>query len=128
MGRKTGKGVSRELPRQSGNRGEDAAAAYLQGRGCEILDRQWRCRCGELDLVAREGDVICFVEVKLRKAGSRILPREAVDRRKQEKLRKTAALWLAAKAPEAPARFDVAEVFALPDGELRIDYLPDAFQ
>ena len=51
----------------AGDRGETAVAAYLEGRGCTILARQWRCRQGELDLVARSPEgVLCFVEVKLR--------------------------------------------------------------
>lgn len=53
--------------RESGDRGERAAAEFLEGRGCEILAAQWRCRYGELDLVARNREgTICFVEVKLR--------------------------------------------------------------
>ena len=71
-----------------GDRGEAAAAQYLRKRGCQLLASQWRCRYGELDLVARDRDgTICFVEVKLRSGSFAGLPREAVDRRKQERLR-----------------------------------------
>ena len=104
-------------------------ARYLEERGCTILDRQWRCRGGELDLVARErSGIVCFVEVKLRGAGAIGLPREFVDGRKQRRLRLAASLYLAEKGLDhAPARFDVAEVLE-EGGRLRIHYLADAFQ
>ena len=104
-------------------------ARYLEERGCTILDRQWRCRGGELDLVARErSGIVCFVEVKLRGAGAIGLPREFVDGRKQRRLRLAASLYLAEKGlDDAPARFDVAEVLE-EGGRLRIHYLADAFQ
>ena len=63
-----------------GDRGEAAAAQYLRKRGCQLLASQWRCRYGELDLVARDRDgTICFVEVKLRSGSFAGLPREAVE-------------------------------------------------
>ena len=103
--------------KREGDRGEAAVAAYLEARGCEILARQWRCRQGELDLVVRTPEgILCFVEVKLRSAGAIGLPREAV-----------AALYLSTCETDAPARFDVAEVYAEDDGNLRVEYLEDAF-
>lgn len=115
--------------REAGDRGEAAVGRYLRSRGMTILDTQWRCRMGELDLVARTSSgVVCFVEVKLRKAGSIGLPREAVDGRKRERLRRTALLWLAEHQEDSPARFDVAEVYEIPGGRLEIHYMEDAFQ
>lgn len=112
-----------------GGRGEAAAAQYLRKRGCQLLASQWRCRYGELDLVARDRDgTICFVEVKLRSGSFAGLPREAVDRRKQERLRAAAACYLSQHDLDAPARFDVAEVYT--DGvhrPLRLEYLENAF-
>ena len=71
-----------------GDRGEAVTAQYLRERGYALLASQWRCRYGELDLVARDRDgTICFVEVKLRGGDLAGLPREAVDRRKRERLR-----------------------------------------
>lgn len=115
--------------KDAGNRGEAAAARYLQSRGCEILETQWKCRYGELDLVARTKDgMLCFVEVKLRGAGAIGLPREFVDRRKQERLRKAAAAYISGRClDDVPARFDVAEVYQGGDGVLRLAYLEDAF-
>ena len=76
----------------------------------------------------RQG-TICFVEVKLRGAGAIALPREAVDRRKRERLRAAAALYLSRHEIDAPARFDVAEVYTDEQARIiRLEYLADAFQ
>lgn len=113
----------------AGDRGEAEAAKYLRKKGCVLLASQWRCRFGELDLVARDRrGVVCFVEVKLRSAGSIGLPREFVDGRKQERLRQTAAAYLSTYDIDAPARFDVAEVYMEKDGKLRVEYLENAFE
>lgn len=116
--------------RAAGIRGEAEVAKYLRKKNYVLLASQWRCRFGELDLVARDKrGTVCFVEVKLRGADSIGLPREFVDRRKQERLRAAAAAYLAShELDDAPARFDVAEVYAESDGTLRIEYLENAFQ
>ena len=112
-----------------GDRGEAAAAQYLRKKGHTTLASQWRCRFGELDLVARnKRGTVCFVEVKLRSAGAIGLPREFVDARKQERLRTAAAAYLSTHDIDAPARFDVAEVYAENDGALRVEYLENAFE
>ena len=96
-----------------GNRGEAEVARYLRKKGYTLLASQWRCRFGELALVARDRrGIVCFVEVKLRSDTAHGLPREAVDRRKQERLRTAAALYLSTHDIDAPARFDVAEVYS----------------
>lgn len=114
----------------SGDRGEAAVARYLRERGCTLLESQWRCRFGELDLVARDpGGLLCFVEVKLRSNLSHGLPRDYVDGRKRERLRQAAALYMSCRGLDEPARFDVAEVYSEENGGVRrIVYLPDAFQ
>lgn len=112
-----------------GDRGEDLAGDYLLAHGYQLLDRRWRCRYGELDLVARDaGGTICFVEVKLRSSGRAGLPREAVDRRKRERLRTAAACYLSQHDLDVPARFDVAEIYTdEAHRPLRLEYLEDAF-
>ena len=113
-----------------GNRGEAEVARYLRKRACTLLASQWRCRYGELDLVARDrSGTVCFVEVKLRRAGGAALPREAVDLRKQQRLRSAAALYLSQHEIDAPARFDVAEVYTDENHRITgVTYLADAFQ
>ena len=113
----------------AGDRGEAEVARYLRKKGYTLLASQWRCRFGELDLVARDRrGTVCFVEVKLRSTGSIGLPREFVDARKQERLRTAAAAYLSTHNIDAPARFDVAEVYAENDGKLRVEYLENAFE
>ena len=115
--------------RQLGDRGEAAVARAMARRGYAVLDRQYRCRWGEIDIVARDpAGTLCFVEVKRRGPCSIGLPREFVDGRKQEKLRKTAGAYLAESGEDCPARFDVAEVFEETGGVLRIEYLENAFE
>lgn len=115
--------------KDAGDIGEAAVAGYLRSCGCEVLESQWRCRFGELDLISRAGDgTLCFVEVKLRGAGAIGLPREFVDGRKRERLRKAAAAYMSASGlDDVPARFDVAEVYREGSGALRVEYLEDAF-
>ena len=113
----------------AGDRGEAEVARYLRKKGYTLLASQWRCRFGELDLVARDRrGTVCFVEVKLRSTGAIGLPREFVDARKQERLRTAAAAYLSTHDVDVPARFDVAEVYAENDGRLRVEYLENAFE
>ena len=113
----------------AGDRGEAEVAKYLRKKGYTLLASQWRCRFGELDLVARsKRGVICFIEVKLRSAGAIGLPREFVDERKRQRLRTAAAAWLSQHEIDAPARFDVAEVYAGENGAFRVEYLENAFE
>ena len=97
--------------KRRGDRGEEAAAAALERRGYQVLERQYRCRWGEIDLIAwaPEG-VLCFVEVKSRTGTRFAAPREAVTAAKQRKLRNAASWYLAQTELDCPCRFDVAEV------------------
>ena len=111
----------------AGNRGEAAVARYLRQKGYTLLESQWRCRFGELDLVAKDKrGLLCIVEVKLRGSGSIALPREFVDSRKQQRLRSAAEMYLSQQELDASARFDVAEVYE-ENGQLRINYIENAF-
>jgi putative endonuclease len=94
-----------------GNLGEDAAARYLESRGMRVLDRNWRYRQWELDLVCRDGDTLVFVEVKTRGRGALGTPADGLDRTKQARLAKAAARYLSAKGLwDEPCRFDLAAV------------------
>lgn len=94
-----------------GNLGEDAACAALRRAGLNVLARNVRRPTGEIDIVAREGKTIAFVEVKARSSLRYGQPSEAVGRAKQAKIVRTAAVWLAENGLEdAPVRFDVVEV------------------
>jgi putative endonuclease len=94
-----------------GGRGEQRAAEHLVSLGYEIIERNYRCRYGEIDLIAKEGGDLVFVEVKSRRSNSFGFPSEAVDRRKQEKLIKTAQRYVVERSlGEVDSRFDVVEV------------------
>ena len=98
--------------RRLGADGEAVVAAWYTDRGYEVLDRNWRCRDGELDLVLAQGRVFVFCEVKSRSSTEFGIPAEAVTRTKQARLRRLAARWLEDAAPRRPReiRFDVASV------------------
>jgi putative endonuclease len=112
-----------------GAHGERIATAYLTGAGLRMLDRNWRCREGELDIVAREGDALVFCEVKTRRGVGYGFPVEAVTSAKQRKLRVLAQRWLAAHDEHAPdLRFDVVGVLVRPARPARVTHLRAAFQ
>jgi len=124
-----GSGAEMRGTKASGDQGEDRAARYLAERGYAVLERQWRCRFGELDIVARSpGGVLCFVEVKRRGRGAIGLPREFVDGHKRERLRRAAGAYMSFRGLDVPARFDVAEVYEESGGGLRVVYLENAFE
>ena len=90
-----------------GRAGEDAAAALLEARGYRIVGRNVRLPGGEIDIIARDGDTVVFVEVKARASAAYGNAAGAVDARKRATLRAVASDWLQIAAPRAHARFDV---------------------
>ena len=114
--------------KQIGDWGEKQVACWLRERGYSILAQGYRCRFGEIDLIAQKGDTLCFVEVKLRSNGQYGRPMDYVGYAKQQRLRTTAELYLSTHDPDAKARFDVAEVFCDRDHkQARIAYHENAF-
>jgi putative endonuclease len=108
--------------------GERVAARHLQDLGLVILDRNWRCSDGEVDLILRDGDDIVFCEVKTRRGGLFGTPAEAVDHRKVRKLRQLAGRWLAESTVRPRGiRFDVVEVYPQPRGATRVAHIRSAF-
>lgn len=111
--------------------GESLAAAYLQKKRYKILATGYRCRFGEIDLIAADRRHLVFVEVKLRKSNSFANAKDFVDYHKQNRLRTTAELYLSQNPTELPARFDVIEIYA-PQGietaKPEIHHLEDAFE
>lgn len=111
--------------RKAGAEKERLAAAYLKEKGYVILESNYRCRYGELDLVARHGKLLVIVEVKFRKTGSCGDPAEAVDWHKQRKICRVTLDYLMRHPyfQGKPCRFDVISVY----GDGRIRHIEDAF-
>ncbi|MHB8828474.1 MAG: YraN family protein [Syntrophales bacterium] len=111
-----------------GKRGEELAAAYLAKVGYKIIERNYRCVFGELDIVAEEGDSIVFIEVKSRRSAAYGDPQLAVDFRKQKKISMVALDYLEKKRQHnRNARFDVVAVKLLPAGTT-IELIKNAFE
>ncbi len=117
---------------RAGKAGEDYTAGWLTRQGYEILDRNWHCPWGEVDLIARKGETAAFVEVKARRPGAMVSPLEAVDRRKQQRLIKTAQAWLAQNGGDLQPRMDVAAVTVTEEEGRQLisgfDYYEGAFE
>ena len=98
--------------KERGNWGEERAALYLRLHGYKIVERNFRCRQGEIDIIARKGDVVAFVEVKQRKNADFGEAREFVTFSKQRRIIAAAELWLLKTGCGLQPRFDVIEVYA----------------
>lgn len=97
--------------RQKGKEGEDLAVNYLKKMGYKIIETNFSCRLGEIDIVAKDGKTYCFIEVKLRKSEEFGSPLEAVDHRKASKLIKTAKYYcLKNNLSDVALRFDVVGI------------------
>lgn len=122
--------MSGQESRLLGRWGEALAAEHLRRAGYQILAANWRSRFGEIDLIAADQNYLCFVEVKLRKSAAFGGAGEFVDRRKQNKLRLTAELYLSCHQTRLQPRFDVIEVYAPqgPDTKApRVRHIENAF-
>ncbi len=109
--------------------GEEQAARCLRRKGYRIVERNFRCRWGEIDLIAEKRDCLAFVEVKLRKDDRFAEAREFVTAAKQRRLLAAAQLWLAQHETDRQPRFDVIEVYAPAGarGPVRITHIENAF-
>jgi len=104
--------------------GEDLAARYLVVRGMAILERNWQCDLGEIDLVARDGDALVVCEVKTRRGAGFGTPAEAVTLRKAARLRKLAVRWLTEhRVTPAEVRIDVVSVVVPRSGSPVVEHL-----
>ena len=116
---------------QIGNLGEDLVADYLKSKCYIIVKRNWRDRFGEIDVIAENGVHIIFVEVKTRTEDALVSGREAIDRKKAERIRKTALSFINRFYRNLSSRFDVAEVtvYTRDDNTVgyKLNYIKSAF-
>jgi len=112
---------------ETGRTGESLAARFLEGRGMEILARNHRTSRGEVDLVCRDGDVICFVEVRTKRSEEMGTPEESIGRRKARRVVAAATDWAVRHGGlERPMRFDVVAI-VLGDGPPVVRHHRNAF-
>lgn len=116
--------MSRQNDRQTGAFYEEKACLYLKKNGLKILERNFRIRQGEIDIVAWDRGTLVFVEVKFRKDASKGLPEEAVDRKKQKQISRVALFYLSFRhlPLTPPCRFDVVAI-----SKNEINWIPNAF-
>lgn len=111
--------------------GEDAACRYLKRKGYRLLERNYTCRMGEIDIIAQKGRFVIFAEVKLRKNADFGQAKEFVTEAKQRRVIVAAERWLVQNRTELQPRFDVIEVYA-PEGletkKPEIHHIEDAYQ
>lgn len=111
----------------TGRQGENIALDYLKNEGYLIVERNYRCHLGEMDIIAKEGDTLVFVEVKSRRSRNFGAPQEAVGTKKQRKLSMIALFYLQEqRAPEVNARFDIIAVH-IGSGKPHVELIRDAF-
>ena len=114
-----------------GGWGEALAAEYLRKKRYTIVAQGYRCRFGEIDLIVKNRKYLAFVEVKLRKSDRFAGAMEFVDRRKQDRIRMTASMYLSQNETKLQSRFDVIEIYAPQGMETQrpeIIHMEDAFQ
>ncbi len=113
-------------PHEVGREGEDLAAAYLADTGYDVIERNWRCRFGEVDIVAEDGDTTVLVEVKTRLVWgeqAKAIPELAVDFEKKERYRKLAHTYMSQNEECRKLRVDVIAISLTPEHEGQIRHL-----
>ena len=109
-----------------GKLGEELAVNYLIGKGYEILERNWHNIHKEVDIIAKDGQFLVFVEVKARRSSEYGEPDLAVTKRKQRMLIAAANAYITRNKLDVEARFDIVSII-FKDGESMIDHIEDAF-
>jgi putative endonuclease len=111
-----------------GRKGESLAREFFKQKGFTIVAHNFHCRCGEIDLIIREKHALRFVEVKYRRSTEFGLPQESVQKKKQDKIRKTALFWLKLRRfpMDSEMHFDVLAISEA-SGKIDYDYIEDAF-
>lgn len=110
-----------------GDKGEEFTAKFLKKNKYKIIERNYSCKLGEIDIIAEDKEYLLFVEVKTRQEGQMLEPRYSVDKKKQQKILRTASYYLQNNKNKKQPRFDIAEVIVNNEGKMSINYLENAF-
>lgn len=114
-------------PKEIGAYGEQLVARHMGTNGCMVLGTNYSCNDGEIDVIALEGDILVFTEVKTRKKDAWVSGEEAITREKQRKILKTALHYLEENQMDLQPRFDVGVVVYDEEGTIEINYIKAAF-
>lgn len=116
------------LKKQLGDAGEAAARRYLEDRGYQFVGANWRCKCGEVDLIMKDGSVLVFVEVRVRWDGTKFgESADTVSWQKQRKLIRTAQAYQQAQSYWGDMRFDVMAIDCEAAGSFKMEHISHAF-
>lgn len=114
--------------KELGQKGERAAASFLENRGLNILERNWKCSYGEADIIAKEDDTLIFCEVKTRRSTAAGFPEDSVTLAKQKRYSRIAHVYASRTEEEYEnIRFDVIAIFVLTDSQALLRYIKNAF-
>ncbi len=116
-----------DLLKDLGKKGEDIAVALCRDKGYVVLEQNYRTPHGEIDIIAKDGNIFVFIEVKARRGDAFGAPFEAVTLRKRKKISKVAMSYLKRFRKEMPVRFDVISI-SMTDENLHPEYIQDAFE
>ncbi|MFI8480070.1 YraN family protein [Pseudomonas sp. NPDC078700] len=121
--------IDRSSSQSSGNAAEAMARKHLEQHGLHLIAKNWRCRCGELDLVMLDTDTVVFVEVRYRHHNAWGGATESVDTRKRKKLTQAAMTFLQQESRwnQHPCRFDVVAISAASKDKLQLNWIKNAF-
>lgn len=111
-----------------GRRGEDAAAAYIERTGMQLVERNWRCKAGEIDLIAWDGPTLVLCEVKTRRSVARGTPEDAISPTKQKRIARLAATYVASLDRVPSVRFDAVTLLVLSDDRALLRHHRAAFE
>jgi putative endonuclease len=113
--------------KEIGRKGEDLAVDFCRKKGLLVVEKNYRTPFGEIDIIAKDGDVLVFIEVKARAGDAYGAPFEAVDQRKRKKIRNVAISYMKRFKREVPARFDVISI-SMKQGTPFLEHIRDAFE
>lgn len=114
------------LPTQKGTQTEQACCEYLSRAGLRLVEKNYRCKPGEIDLVMRQGDTLVFIEVRFRRSERFGGALYSVDHRKQRRMIAAAQHYLQRHRIRTPSRIDVVAMTATADGDYRFEWIQDA--
>lgn len=113
--------------KELGDHGEALAADYLKANGFKIVEKNFRCRLGEIDIIARKGHDLYFVEVRTKSSDEFGDPLETITLKKQRQVAKIASVFLSRKSPNIPCHFSAIGIKLGASGKPTITFIPDAF-